>query len=105
MSDGMQRCCVQAEPARFEPFIQYDDHGRTRFANRLIPVPLPLLRPERRQCRRKLGWRARSLHVWRITTMIEQAARVTGARRWLTCNPMTAHLMRVEDVRTPRARW
>jgi hypothetical protein len=92
----------------FEEFVRHRD-GRARFANELRSTrPIFCVFHPVRQVRRKLrksdAWH-RSHGPWhhvRSERGLERMCDLAAARRWMPCNPLFVHLMRVEDARMGR---
>jgi hypothetical protein len=95
---------MELEKAKFEPFVWRDHTGHVRFANadlrtdgrfreRVWPV---LARNPRSVDRRRPSdagpcWQ-------KVNRSIIKSSNVSAVRRWLPCNPLYAHVMRVEDA-------
>jgi len=102
----MCRHCLSLDKATFEPYVTRDSDGRVRFENRwhaqgsfrerCWPVLQPVRRTFRDRERRRFFPSALGEKASRSIT---RASRVAAALRWLPCNPLFAHVMRVEDAR------
>ncbi len=104
--------CTQLAKAEFEEFVRRDHLGRVQFANdmrphhnsgevlkrfrqRVWPVFARAPRtPERRRSRDMMA----SPCGQKVNRSIVKSSDVSAARRWLPCNPLFAHVMRVEDA-------
>ena len=92
---------MNERPAKFEPYVERDGAGRVTFANRLLTSGgrFRMAMPVRRRRHKTL---VRSLYSVVVVRSILQSSRIAAARRWLPCNPLLVHLMRVEDARLVR---
>ena len=92
----------------FEEFVWQPD-GRARFANGLRSTRPRFcvfhpVRPVRSKLRMSDAWQ-RSHGRWHHARMDRGLTRIcdlAAARRWIPCNPLFVHLMRVEDARMGR---
>jgi hypothetical protein len=102
----MCRSCINIERAKLDPFIEWDTHGRVRFANcvraegrfadRVWSVFRNAPRVERKQRRKPLDT---SVVVRKASAAITKAAALSEARRWIPMNPLQAYAMLAEDAR------
>ena len=96
------------ERCDFEEFVWHRD-GRARFANELRSIRRIFcvfhpVRQVRRKLRKSDTWH-RSHGRWhhaRAERGLHRMCDLAAARRWLPCNPLFVHLMRVEDARMGR---
>ena len=90
--------CMMLEKATFEPFVRRDPNG-VRFANRMRGRRWPVFRREARGFHyRRGGYVQGGPCHQKIVRSILKSSRVCAARRWLPCNPLEVHAMRVEDA-------
>ena len=97
--------CTRLHHAEFDSYVTHLN-GEVRFANqertgnrhrdRVYPV---LSRSKRHRQRREPLY---GVCVEKVSRSIERASYIAAARRWLPCNPLTAHAMRVEDAISQR---
>jgi hypothetical protein len=100
--------CMQLEKAGFEPFGRRDHTGRVHFENampwtyagrgRFRQCHWPVFARERRTFDRRLPRYFGSPCGRKMDRSIIKSSNVSAARRWLPCNPLFAHVMRVEDA-------
>jgi hypothetical protein len=102
--------CTQLAKAEFEEFVSRDQAG-VRFANRMradgrfLDRHWPVFRrtPRRTERRRPRDAMA-SPCGQKVNRSIVKSSNVSATRRWLPCNPLFAHAMRVEDAWRERRR-
>lgn len=99
----------RTQAATFEPFVERDQDGAVRFANRAARSGAPFLQRHWpvfslvKRSRRKRH-RPTHHHARRSSDRITASSTLCEARRWLPCNPLDAHAMKIEDARLARRR-
>jgi hypothetical protein len=96
--------CTQLEKAEFEEFVRHDQTG-VRFANRMrtggrfVDRVWPVFWRTRRRAERRRPSDIMATPCWqKVNRSTIKSSQVCTARRWLPCNPLFAHAMRVEDA-------
>ncbi len=98
--------CMTLERASLDEFIRRNAAGRAHFADhklgkgRYCERHWPVFQRPKRHIRPRLL--AASLCSERMSRSIVFSAWLSEARRWLPCNPLDAHAMRVEDAAMSR---
>ncbi len=103
--------CTQLAKAEFDAFVWHDQAG-VRFANRMPRGDgrfrerhWPVFQPTRRRVGRRRPCDVMATPCGqKVNRSIVKAARISAARRWLPCNPLDAHAMKVEDAWRERLR-
>lgn len=104
--------CTQLAKAEFEEFVRRDHLGRVQFANDMRPhrnsdevlkrfrqrVWPVFARTRRAVERNRLRDRMATPCAQKVNRSIIKSSNVSAARHWLPCNPLFAHVMRVEDA-------
>jgi hypothetical protein len=102
--------CTQLAKAEFEEFVWHDQAG-VRFANRMradgrfLDRHWPVFRRTRRRVERRRPSDVMATPCGqKVNRSIVKSSQVSAARRWLPCNPLSAHAMQVEDLWRERLR-
>ncbi len=100
--------CTILQKAAFGPFTWRDGTGRVRFANADVLTdgrfrdrvwPVFQRAPRKPEQRRPMD----AGPCWqKVNRSIIRSSNVGAARRWIPCNPLFAHVMRVEDAMLAR---
>jgi hypothetical protein len=104
--------CTQLAKAEFEEFVRRDHLGRVQFANDMRPHRnsdevlkrfrqrvWPVFAPTRRTVLPATQKEIEGSPCFqKVNRSIIKSSNVSAARRWLPCNPLFAHVMRVEDA-------